>query len=86
MTEFFDFIAEENPGAARRVVQDLLDRIEVLADHPRLGRRLFDEVDPELRRLVAGDYIVVYRIIETRKEISIVAVRHSRQRSLPGEE
>jgi len=86
ITEFLDFIAEENPASARRVIQDLFARVQVLADHPRLGRLLSADVDADLRRLVVGDYIAVYRIQESRKIISIVAVRHSRQRSLPGED
>jgi toxin ParE1/3/4 len=85
-TEFFDFIAEENPAAARRVVQDLFDRVKALAEHPFLGRRLSEDADLSLRRLVIGSYIVVYRVYEARQTISIVAVRHFRQRPLPQEE
>jgi plasmid stabilization system protein ParE len=84
-TEFLDFIAEENPGAAGRVVQDLFDHVEALSEHPFLGRRLSDEIDSSLRRLVAGDYIVVYQLNEARQTIWVVAVRHHRQRSLPQE-
>jgi addiction module RelE/StbE family toxin len=86
VTEFLDFIAEDNPSAARRVVQDLFDRVEALADHPHLGRRLLEGVDPSLRRIVIGSYIVVYEALEARKTISIVAVRHHRQKLLPQEE
>ena len=86
VTEFLDFIAEDNPSAARRVVQDLFDRVEALADHPHLGRRLLEGVDPSLRRIVIGSYIVVYDVLEVRKTISIVAVRHHRQKLLPQEE
>jgi plasmid stabilization system protein ParE len=35
---------------------------------------------------VVGSHIVVYQVNETRQAISIVAVRHFRQRSLPQEE
>jgi toxin ParE1/3/4 len=84
--EFFDFIAKENPAAARRVIQDLFDRVEALAEHPFLGRRLSEEADPSLRRFVIGSYIVVYRVNEARQVISIAAVRHFRQRPLPQEE
>ena len=84
--EFFDFIAEDNPAAARRTVQDLFDRVEVLAEHPLLGRRLSQDVDSNVRRLVVGSYIVIYQVNKVRKKVDIVAVRHSRQRSLPQEE
>jgi toxin ParE1/3/4 len=84
--ELSDFIAEENPAAARRVIQDLLDRVEVLSDHPELGRRFSEEIDASLRRLVIGNYIVVYQIEDVRETITVLAVRHFRERSLPWEE
>jgi toxin ParE1/3/4 len=84
VTEFLDFIAEDNPSAAQRVIQNLFDRVEALADLPHLGRPLLEGLDPSLRRLVVGDYIVIYQI-EARKTISVVAVRHFRQKSLPQE-
>lgn len=84
--ELFDFIAEENPAAATRVIQDLFDRVEAVCEHPRLGRRLSEHVDDSVRRLVIGNYVVVYQIEETSQVITILGVRHSRERYLPGEE
>jgi toxin ParE1/3/4 len=83
--EFFDFIAEESPAAARRVVQDLFDRVEALAEHPLLGRCLSEDVDPNLRRLVIGSYVIVYQVNDARQTVSIAALRHFRQRPLPHE-
>jgi len=83
--EFFDFIAEDNPAAAKRTVQDLFDRVQALSEHPLLGRRLSEGIDPNLRRLVVGNYIVIYQVNRARKKVDIVAVRHYRQRSLPQE-
>jgi toxin ParE1/3/4 len=84
--EFLDFIAEENPEAAQRVIAQLFNRVGVLAEQPRAGRRLSEDSDPDLHRFVAGKYIVVYRLQEARQTVTIVAVRHSRERSLPQEE
>ena len=61
VTVFLDFIAEENPAAARRVIQKLFDRVDTLADFPHLGRPLLSGIDPTLRRIVFGSYIVVYQ-------------------------
>lgn len=84
--EFIEFIAEENPAAAIRVIEDLRRRIQVLSEQPRLGRPLARDLDWALRRLIAGRYIVVYRIEEPQQTVTIVALRHSRQRSLREEE
>jgi toxin ParE1/3/4 len=86
VTVFLDFIAEENPPAARRVIQKLFDRVDTLADFPHLGRPLLSGIDPTLRRIVFGSYVVVYQAVESAQTISIVAIRHSRERSLPQEE
>jgi toxin ParE1/3/4 len=85
ITEFLDFIAEDNPAAAKRVIENLRLRVGNLAEQPRLGRPLSEGIDPDLRRLVVGKYVVVYKIQETRRLIDILAVRHSRERPLPGE-
>jgi addiction module RelE/StbE family toxin len=84
--ELFDFIAEESPDAARRITDDLFARVENLSEHPKLGRRLSADDDASLRRLVVGSFIVVYQIEARAQTITVVAVRHFRQRSLPGEE
>jgi toxin ParE1/3/4 len=86
VTVFLDFIAEENPAAARRVIQKLFDRVDTLADFPHLGRPLLSGIDPTLRRIVFGSYVVVYQVVESAQTISIVTIRHSRERSLPQEE
>lgn len=83
--ELFDFIAEESPTAARRVINDLFDRVEVLSEHPQLGRRLSEGIDSALRRLVVGSYVAVYQVEESTQTINVVAVRHFRERSLPEE-
>jgi toxin ParE1/3/4 len=85
ITEFLDFIAEDNPPAAQRVLADLLRRIGVLAEQPRSGRALSEGINPDLRRLVIGNYVIAYRVQETQKTVTIVAVRHSRERPLAEE-
>jgi toxin ParE1/3/4 len=85
ITEISDFIAEEDPEAAKRVIDDLFRRVGVLAEQPRSGRRLSEGIDPDVRRLVIGSYLVLYRIQETQQVVTIAAVRHSRQRPLQQE-
>ena len=86
VAEFLDFIAEDSPTAAKRVIEDLFARVDALAEHPRLGRPLLEGIDPTLRRFVVGNYIVVYQVNDARETVSIVAVRHFRQKLLPQEE
>ena len=72
-----DYIARDNPAAARRVLNTIRTAVESLSYHPRSGRagRL-----PETRELVVGryPYIVAYRIIQD--DIQILSVIHTSRR------
>ena len=72
------YIAEDNPAAARRTVQHIIESIEqLLPDNPRIGRagRL-----PGTRELVIprSPYIVPYRL--QRTTIQILRVYHAARR------
>lgn len=61
LIEIHDYIAAENPAAARRVVGAIRQQIRILADHPFLGRR--GQI-PDTRELVISHYpfLVAYRV------------------------
>ena len=82
LIEILDFIAQGNPMAARRVVDDLLARVEALSEHPRLGPVFSRHSSPEIRRLILGRYVIVYRIQEVDHLVTVIAVRDTRQRPL----
>jgi toxin ParE1/3/4 len=72
-----DHIGRDNPAAARRVVKAIKDGVDMLKDHPGIGRpgRLAGT-----RELVVRDYpfIVAYRQAESA--IHILAVVHTSRR------
>ena len=82
LTEILDFIAERNPAAAKRTVLEIMEKVELLADHPRLAPRFLGANDPDLRQLVAGSYRVIYQLNESRAEIWVLAVQHVRERPM----
>lgn len=82
LQEIGDHIAEENPAAARRVVERLLDRVAMLAEVPRSGPAYAEASEPELREVNVGKHRVIYRVIEASEQIDILTVRHGRQRLL----
>ena len=72
------YIAEDNPAAARRTVQHIVESIEqLLPDNPRIGRA--GRV-PGTRELVIPrtPYIVPYRL--QRTTIQILRVYHAARR------
>lgn len=63
-----EYISRDNPVAARRVVGAIGRAVELLANHPALGRHGRVEGTREL--VIAGTpYIVPYRVREGRVEV-----------------
>ncbi|PCJ44654.1 MAG: plasmid stabilization system protein [Moraxellaceae bacterium] len=69
------FIAKKNPQAARRYSERLQYSLRRLMDHPGLGRTL-DEL-PNVRELVAGDYVARYVVKDDR--IIILNISHEKE-------
>ena len=73
LADIADYIAQENPGAANRVVSRLWSAVNSLAKQPEMGRpgRVYGT-----RELIVSNtpFIVPYRVIES--EIHILRVLH----------
>lgn len=74
------YVEARNPEAARRLVAGILDVAKALKSQPYLGRPW--ETLPEIRRVVKGDYLVYYEVDEAHRVVSIITVRHGRERPL----
>jgi toxin ParE1/3/4 len=70
-----DFIAEHNPAAAAGVSKRLGHTIRLLRDQPALGKSV-EEV-PEVRELVASDYVVRYTV--RGDSVVVLRVWHGRE-------
>ena len=73
LTEIRDFISENDPEAARAVVNRVLHSVERLASFPNSGRA--GQVEGTRELVVPGlPYIVVYTCDDT--DVSIIGVFH----------
>ena len=70
-------IALDNPAAADRMIDRIVARCQVLAEHPRLGPAR-PEIAHDARALVVGDYLALYRV--DGADASIVRVVHGARR------
>lgn len=61
LREVHDYIAADDPAAARRVLEDLRTAMHRLADHPGLGHLREDFADEALRVWTVHSYLVIYR-------------------------
>ena len=74
-----DFLLETAPRSAQATVLQIQAAIDVLAAHPRIGRR----ARGELRELVitagASGYLALYRYDATLDSVRVVRIRHQRE-------
>jgi plasmid stabilization system protein ParE len=61
LREIYDWIAQDDPAAADRVLSDLRDAIVRLADMPGLGHIRDDLADESLRVWTVHRYVVIYQ-------------------------
>jgi toxin ParE1/3/4 len=89
-TDFFDiceYIAHDNPAAAKRVGRRLLSAVDTLATQPRLGRpgRVAGTRELVIPRL---PYIAIYRVVEAAHaaagEVEVLRVLHGARRRSTG--
>ena len=69
-----DYIAKDNPGAARKVAGRIRESIRQIAGFPNLGHAHADLRDSSLRVYRVYSYLIVYRT--DAKRVSIVSVVH----------
>lgn len=57
-----DYIAKDSPLTAKRVVRDIVTRVSALAQTPRIGRRVPELDEPEIREVTVHSWRIVYRL------------------------
>lgn len=74
LREIVDFIADDNPAAARRFLAKLRAEMERLTAAPGIGHRRDDLTGPPVLFWPVGRYLVVYR--DVAQAIEIVRILH----------
>jgi plasmid stabilization system protein ParE len=74
LRDIHDYIARDNPAAARRTVDGIYRKAEVLAAHPEIGYIHAAAPDP-VRILLFGHYRIAYRI-KPGDDVEVVGVFH----------
>jgi len=77
ITEIWEFIAEDNPLAAGRVREDILDAIRKLVPFPDQGHPRSDLTSRRVRFQTIRDYLIAY--IPEEKPLVVIAVLHGRR-------
>ena len=79
LDRIYEFHAEEDPVRAAHIVSLITGAVEMLAQHPLLGRR----AEAGLRELVISHgrsgFLALYRFREVQDMVTILAIRHQRE-------
>ena len=76
LTQIVEYIAAENPSAARRVGEAILDKFQKLERFPFLGRMVPEWGQTEWRELVYKSFRLIYHVDERRGVIEAARVWH----------
>lgn len=71
-----DYVAQDSPKYADRLMDKLIERVDVLEQHPRIGRKVPEFNNEAIRELIEGNYRIIYRI-ESEDQIGIARIHHA---------
>lgn len=74
MKEIFNFHAAAKEYSAEKVINDIIEEVELLKIYPGIGQRLLSWANKEIRMILFGNYRIIYYVKE--KRIDILAVFH----------
>ena len=77
LTEIWEFIAEDNPAAADRVIEEIDRAIQHLLPFPHQGHWRKDLTAAPLKFWVVHDFLIVYAPDE--RPLLVVAILHGRR-------
>lgn len=72
-----DFIAHDSPHYAKKVAQDIREKTDILERLPKVGRRVAELDDEQVRELSLYSYRIIYEIKD--KGVFVLAVAHKRR-------
>lgn len=76
-TEIWCYISDDNEAAADKVIDQIDERITMLAGYPNAGETV-EYIRPDVRRSVVGKYVIYYT--PDRDGITVLRILHAARR------
>ena len=80
LRQLVTFISDDNPDAAVKLGETLIQKSMTLSLHPRLGRMLRDPRKDSLRELIIPPYRLVYEIDDSTQTVRVRVLWHGARR------
>ncbi len=75
LKDIHDYIAQDNPQIAKKVVNDIYNKVQILKSFSQIGYIYENEENKEIRILLYGHYRIAY-LIKNKNHIDILGVLH----------
>jgi toxin ParE1/3/4 len=75
LREIHDYIAQDSPSGAAKVVSGIYERVQLLRSFPELGHKYRSEPEGDVRILLYGHYRIAY-LIKAKETIEVLGVFH----------
>lgn len=75
LKDIYDYIKQDNPKAAEKVVSGIYQRAQILKEFPRIGHAYRKKSTEDIRILIYGHYRIAY-LIKSDDSIDILGVFH----------
>lgn len=76
LKDIYDYISRDSQKYAKRQVDKLYKRTDILKKHIHAGKIVEEINKPKIREIVEGNYRIIYRIID-EQTVDILMVHHS---------
>ena len=76
LREIVVYISRDNPMAADRVGNEIVDHVETLRTFPLIGPTYPRGKHGDVREIICGKYRIFYRVSQSRKVVEILTVWH----------
>ena len=60
LKDIYDYIAQDGPSAAAKVVDGIYEKAQLLKEHREIGYKYRSELEGEIRILLYGHYRIAY--------------------------
>lgn len=75
LKDIHDYIALDKKSIAKKVVTEIVDKVQILKHSPYIGYRYENDAEHEIRILLYGHYRIAY-LLKDEESIDILGVFH----------
>ena len=75
LKDIYDYIAQDDPSAAAKVVDGIYEKAQLLKEHREIGYKYRSELEGEIRILLYGHYRIAY-LLASNEPIDVLGVFH----------